>query len=367
MGGKENRISFGVYPEVGLKDARDLREATRKQLAAGQDPSQQRKIDKITQGVAAGTTFEAIAREWHKTKSSGWSSVHTATTMERMTKNLLPWIGHRPLAEIEAPELLAALRRIEARGAIDTTHRVHSIMNQVFSFAIATGRAVRNPAADLGAALTTALKQHRPAIVDPVRLGQLLRDTDAYSGSYITRAALQIHALTCQRPGEVAGMAWCEIDLDGAMWAIPASRMKRTLAGKANNIPHLVPLSKQAIAVLTDLKPLTGQGSLVFPSERGQGRRISENTVRQALRSMGYLDHVPHGYRASLRTMAREQLHADKEVIERLLSHGSDEQLGGAYDRTQFMRERICLVQKWADYLDRLRTGDTNVIQLKAA
>ena len=362
--GKENRLSMGVFPAVGLKTARDLADDARKLIASGTDPSQARRIKKLTAHTAAANTFESIALEWHKTKTSGWSVTHTETTMERMKLNLLPWLGTRPLAEIEAPELLATLRRIEARGAIDTTHRVKSILSNVFRYAIATGRASRNPAADLGAALKTTVKGHHPAIVEPVRFGQLLRDIDAYSGSNITRAALQIHALTFQRPGEIRDMAWAEIDLDAGMWLIPPARMKNVLARKVHGSTHRIPLAAQAVAVLREIQPLTGHGALVFPSERGQGRSISENTARQALRSMGYTDHVPHGFRSSTRTMAREQLHFDKEVIERQLSHGSDEALGGAYDRTQFYAERIKLMTVWADYLDKLRTG-ADVVQLK--
>lgn len=362
--GKENRLSMGVFPAVGLKAARELSDDARRLLGAGTDPSQARRMAKLTAHTASANTFESIALEWHKTKSSGWSTTHTETTMERMRLNVLPWLGTRPLTDIEAPELLATLRRIEARGAIDTTHRVKSILSNVFRYAIATGRASRNPAADLGAALKTTVKGHHAAIVEPLRFGQLLRDIDTYSGSNITRAALQIHALTFQRPNEVSGMAWAEIDLDAGTWLIPPARMKNVLARKVHGAAHRIPLSAQAVSVLRDIQPLTGHGPMVFPSERGQGRCISENTARQALRSMGYTDHTPHGFRASVRTMAREQLHFDKEVIERQLSHGSDEALGGAYDRTQFYEERIKLMTAWADYLDKLRTG-ADVIALR--
>lgn len=365
--GKENRLSMGVFPAVGLKAARELSDNARKLIGSGTDPSQARRIKKLTVHTEAANTFESIALEWHKTKSSGWSTTHTDTTMDRMRLNLLPWLGTRPLADIEAPELLATLRRIESRGAIDTTHRVKSILSNVFSYAIATGRATRNPAFDLGTALKTTIKGHHPAIVEPVRFGQMLRDIDAYSGSNITRTALQIHALTFQRPNEVSGMAWAEIDLDAGTWVIPPARMKNVLERKAHGEAHRIPLSAQAVAALKDIQPLTGHGAMVFPSERGQGRCISENTARQALRSMGYTDHTPHGFRASVRTMAREQLHFDKEVIERQLSHGSDEALGGAYDRTQFHAERVRLMTAWADYLDKLRTGAVVVPIRKSA
>lgn len=364
--GKENRLSMGVFPTVSLKAARELADDARKLLGTGTDPSQHRQSEKATRNLAADNTFEALAREWHGTKVPGWSTSHADTTMKRLVKNVFPWIGKRPLIDINAPELLATLRRIEGRGAIDTTHRVQGVVSEVFRYAIATGRALANPAAELGAALKTTVKGHHPAITEPKRFGQMLRDIDTYSGSNITRAALQIHALTFQRPNEVRGARWDEIDLDAGIWIIPSVRMKGILQRKADGEPHQIPLAAQTVAVFRDLHPLTGRGAMVFPSERGQGRCISENTARQALRSMGYLDHVPHGFRASVRTMAREQLHFDKDVIERQLSHGSDEELGGAYDRTQFMAERIKLMQVWADYLDKLRKG-ADVIQFKAA
>jgi integrase len=360
--GKENRLSMGVFPAIGLKAAREARESARKLLANGIDPSQARKIEKITKHVTSANTFEAIALEWHQTKSSGWSISHADTTIERLKRDLLPWLGSRPLSDLKPPEILVTLRRIENRGTIETARRCRGYVSQIFNFAIATGRADTNPAIALGAALQTTIGGVHPAIVEPVRFGAMLRNIDTYAGSYVTRAAMQIHALTCQRPNEVSGMAWTEIDLAAAWWIIPATRMKGTKKRKARNNPHYVPLSTQAIAVLKDLQPLTGRGTLVFPGER-KGRCISENTARMGIRSMGYTDHTPHGFRASIRTMAREHLRYDKEVIERFLSHGSDEELGGAYDRTQYFADRIRLVQDWADYLDKLRIG-ANIIQL---
>jgi integrase len=362
--GKQKTLALGVYPAVSLAEARASRTKARENLAKDIDPSAIKRVEKAAKLTSSENTFMAIALEWHGTKVSGWSKTHAETTMERMEKNIFPWLGARPLMDIEAPEVLAALRRIEARGAIDTTHRVKSILSTVFRFAIATGRAVRNPAADVGVALKTTVKGHHPAITEPKRFAQMLRDIYAYSGSNITRAAVKIHALTFQRPNEIQGMEWSEVDLEAGVWIVPASRMKGVLERKAHGDAHTVPLSKQTVEVLKDLYPLTGHGPKVFPSERGEGRSISENTARQALRSMGYLDHVPHGFRASARTLIREELHYDKEVIERQLSHGSDEALGGAYDRTQFLAERAQMMQSWADYLDKLRVG-ADVIQLR--
>lgn len=357
FGKKRKTLSLGVYPAVSLAEARKRRDKAREQLAAGTDPHAAKKAEKAALVTANASTLEVIAREWLATKEGGWSKVHAETTMERMDKNLFPWLGKRPLNDIEAPEILVTLRRIEARGAIDTTHRVKSILDNIFRFAIATGRATRNPAADVGVALKTSVRGHHPAITEAKRFGQLLRDIETYTGSYITRAALKISALSFQRPNEIQNMTWKEIDLEKGTWIVPSARMKGTLSRKANGEDHFIHLSRQAMAVLKDLHPLTGHREKVFPGERGEGRSISENTCRQALRSMGYLDHVPHGFRASARTLIREALQYDKEVIERQLSHGSDEELGGAYDRTQFFAEREKMMQDWADLLDKMRTG----------
>jgi integrase len=363
---KRKTLAIGVYPAVSLASARAERDKARELLAQGTDPMTAKRANKAAKQSAGENTFKVLALEWHATKVDGWSKIHAETTLERLEKNVFPWLGDRALTGIEAPELLATLRRIESRGAIDTTHRVKSIVSTVFRYAIATGRAIRNPAADVGVALKTTVKGHHPAITEPKRFAAMLRDIDAYSGSVITRALLQIHALTFQRPNEVRDAAWAEIDLDTGTWVIPPARMKNVLERKTHGDAHTVPLSKQAIVVLRDLHPLTGHGPKVFPSERGQGRSVSENTARQALRSMGYLDHVPHGFRASARTLIRESLRWDKEVIERQLAHGSDEALGSAYDRTQFMAERAKMMQTWADYLDKLRMG-ADVIQLRTA
>lgn len=285
--GKRKTLALGTYPEVSLAKARAKREKAREQLADGIDPSAAKRIEKAARRTASENTFKAIALEWYGSKVSSWSITHAETTMDRMEKNIFPWLGNRQLTDIEAPEVLATLRRIEARGAIDTTHRIKSIISTVFSYAIATGRAISNPAADVGVALKTAVKGHHPAIVEPKRFAQMMRDIYAYSGSNITRAAVQIHALTFQRPNEIRDMEWAEVDLNIGVWKVPASRMKGNLERKANGDAHTVPLSTQAIAILKDLYPLTGHRIKVFPSERGQGRSISENTARQALRSMG--------------------------------------------------------------------------------
>lgn len=354
FGGKENLLSLGIYPKTSLKAARQHGVDAHKLLEKGIDPSQARKAEKISIKVAAANTFEHLALEWHTAKKSGWSTSHTDTCLARMKRDLFPWLGARPLTELKPPEIMVVLKKVEGRGSIETAHRCKGLVSQVFDYAIATGRADTNPAQALGAALKSKVGGKHPAIVEPGRFGQMLRDIDGYAGSPITVAALKIHALTFQRPGEVSGMTWEELDLDGGWWVIPSVRVKRIKKLKVNGEPHYVPLSRQAIEVIRELQPITGDYNFVFPGEH-KGRCISENTARSALRSMGYTDHTPHGFRASARTMAREQLRIDKEVIERAIAHGSTEELGGSYDRTQYLADRIELMQSWADYLDVLR------------
>jgi len=372
FGGKEKRLALGTYPDVSLTAARKARDGARDQLKAGTDPSVARKVSKARSAISTETAFEAVAREWHKTKATGWAQSHADTTIARLEKDVFPWIGTRPLPELDAPELLAMLRRVEARGAIETAHRLREIVGQVFRYGIATGRATRNPAADLQGTLKTATTRHHAAITDPKQLADLVRAMRGYRGSPVVRTALQFSALVFQRPGEVRAALWSEIDLDGAMWTVPAARMKRSVDQKANGQPHLVPLSTQAVALLRELHPLTGTGyrgaaGCVFPSERGEGRPLSENGVRMALRTLGYSNEAmtPHGFRAMARTILDEVLSERVEIIEAQLAHTVRDPLGRAYNRTTFLPERIAMMQRWADYLDELAAAE--VLPLKAA
>lgn len=371
--GREGMLSLGTYPTVSLADARGRRDDARKQIAAGADPSVQRKEEKlaraarlvvekaISDGEAVPGSFEAVAREWlvtvHQEKVS---EGHAERTRVRFENDVFPWLGGRPIGEIEAPELLAVLRKIEARGAIETAHRAKDACGQVFRFGIAAGYCTRNPAADLREALQPVPTRHHAAIVDPKRAGGLLRDMLEYQGNPITRAALALSALLMLRPGELRQLEWGWIDFDSATLTIPADMMKRTRAEKANGVPHVVPLAPQALAVLRDdLQPLTGAGRYVFPGLYSAGRPMSENTVRSALRRLGYSneDMTAHGFRAMARTMAAERLGIAPEVIEAQLAHTVPDALGRAYNRTQYLDQRRELMVKWADYLDRLRTG----------
>lgn len=356
--GKENRLSLGTYPAVTLLEARRAHQDGRDTLRQGTDPSQARKAAKIGAAVVAENTFGAMAAAWVKVKATEWSPGHTITIEARLKNDLLPYLSTRPISELAAPELLVVLRRIEARGALESAHRCKMICKQVFDHAITVGAATSNPAAALGKALATPTERNHPAITDPTRLGELLRMIDGYRGSPPVRAALLMHALTFQRPNEIQGMAWAEIDFNAALWTVPPGRMKGTRKQKATSAAHTIPLSRQALAVLKDLQPLTGHRAHVFPSERGMGRHISENTVGAALRSMGIdtrTEHTGHGFRATARTMLAERLGLDMEVIERQLAHGPRDPLGTAYDRTTWAADRRDMMQAWADYLDTLR------------
>jgi integrase len=364
FGGKEKRLALGHYTEAGsakvvvsLRAAREARDDARKLLRSGTDPTQKRLLDKLTRQTLSGTTFEAIARELHATKHSGWSPRYAARWIERMEKDLFPWIGTLPLQDITAPLLLHTLRRIEGRGANETAHTLRQTAGQVFRYGIATGRCERNPAPDLHGALKPIIVKHMAAVVDTTGATALMRAIAAYEGQPLTRAALELSALLFQRPGNTRQMEWRELDLDDAMWTIPAAKMKRTVHGKVNGRPHWVPLAPRVVAILQELQPLTGHGRYVFPSLLTGERPMSENTLRTALRRMGYTNDemTPHGFRAMARTILVEQLNVQPDVIEAQLAHGKSGPLGAAYDRAEFMTQRRAMMSMWANYLDHLR------------
>ena len=372
IAGVRKTLSLGTYPDTGLALARRKAEDARKLVSAGTDPSDVRKAakaeavrlrevqDLVDAGLPAVDSFEAVAREWlvmHATKVSEGQAERTRIRMER---EVFPWLGHLPLASIKAPALLECLRRVEARGAVDTAHRVKQACGQVFRYGIATGRCERDWSADLRDSLASrGVKRHHPAITDPKRVGELLRALDAYMGHPVTRAALQLAPLVFQRPGELRRAEWAEMDLDAGVWTIAAARMKRTKQGKATGADHVVPLAVQAVAVLRDLQPLTGHARYVFPSARTDARPMSDNAVLSALRRMNFPkdEMTGHGFRAMARTMLAERLGVDESVIEAQLAHDVSDSLGRAYNRTTFMEQRRTMMQTWADYLDRLRKG----------
>ncbi len=379
--GVRKTLSLGTYPDTGLALARKKADEARRLVSDGTDPSDARKAGKAEAkqqrdavrladaGLPPAGSFEAVAREWlstvHELKVS---TGHAERTRIRLEQDAFPWIGRRPLAEITAPELLQCLRRVEARGAIETAHRVKDACGQVFRYGIATEQCSRNPAADLRDAMRPVETRHHAAIIDPQQAGELLRNVAAYQGQPVTRAALLLSALLLLRPGELRHMEWAWIDVDAAMLTVPADMMKRTKADKAGGPPHLVPLAPQALAVLAELQPLTGSGRFVFPALSTKTRCMSDNTVRSALRRLGYGndDMTAHGFRAMARTMIAERLGVAPEVIEAQLAHAVPDALGRAYNRTQYLDQRRDMMTKWADYLDRLRDG-AQVIPFKAA
>jgi integrase len=357
--GKEGRMSLGSHPEVSLRAARLARDAAKLQKSDGRDPVQARKVEKLKSSNPTGDTFKAVALEWYDKQAPHWSPAHADRSLRQLERDLFPWLGERRLKEIEPMELLATLRKVEERGAVETADRGLMLCRQIWRYGVATGRVDRDIAADLKGALSPYRGKHFAAITDPVKFGELLRAITVYRGGPVVRAALQLAPLLFQRPGELRGAAWAEIDLDAALWTVPAARMKRGKDGKEHGDPHLVPLSRQALAILRSLHPLTGHGALVFPGERSHDRPISENSVRTALITLGYTPDLQtwHGFRATARTMLAERLDCDPLVIEAQLAHAVKDANGRAYNRTQYMQHRAAMMQQWADYLDKLRKG----------
>ncbi|MCO5400754.1 tyrosine-type recombinase/integrase [Ralstonia soli] len=348
--GKEKLLAIGVYPDVGLKDARGKRDAARKLLANGVDPGEARKAQKIAKVERAANSFEAVAREWFARQAPGWASTHASKIIQRLEKDIFPWLGGRPIAEIAAPELLAVLRRIEGRGALDTAHRAHQNCGQIFRYAVATGRAERDPSGDLRGALQPSKHENFASITDPVRVGELLRAIDAFRGTFVVKCALLLAPLLFVRPGELRSAEWAGFDLDRAEWRYFVTKTKTD---------HVVPLASQAVAILRELHALTGGGRYVFPG-RDPKKPMSEAAVNAALRRMGYdtkTEITGHGFRAMARTILHEELEIKPEVIEHQLAHKVADSLGTAYNRTKFIDARIKMMQAWADYLDQLKAG----------
>lgn len=359
LAGLEKRLALGSYPDVGLTAARKARDLAKNGKADGSDPAQVRKVEKIKAATPAGDTFKAAALEWYAMKLDSWSSHYAIREKRNLEKDLFPFLGERRIGDIEAIELLATVRRVEERGALDVAHRVLTTAGQVWRYAVATARAPRDVSADIRGALKPHHGKHFAATTDPQKLGELLRAIQGYQGGPIVRAALQLAPLLFQRPGELRAAAWAEFDLDAALWTIPAARMKRRKEGKENGEPHLVPLPMQAVEILRKLHPVTGHGALVFHGERSHDRPISDNTLRAALLTLGYGPDVQsvHGFRATARTLLAEELNVDPLVIAAQLAHAVKDANGRAYNRTKYMKHRASMMQTWADYLDKLRKG----------
>ncbi len=363
--GKEGRMALGTYPAMGLSDARKARDAAKAHKSDGRNPIEVRKVQKLRALRPEGDTFKAVALEWYTKQSPQWSTSHATRSFRQLERDLFPWIGARPIAGIHAMELLAALQKVEDRGAIETADRVLMLARQVWDYWIPTTNAQqRNITEGLKARLTPYRKKTFAAIVDPVRFGDLLRASAVYKGGAIVRTALQLAPMLYQRPGNLREMEWSELDLDAALWTIPSAKMKRTKFEKEQGDAHTVPLPTQAVELLRNLHPVTGHGRYVFPGERSHERPMSDNSVRSALYALGLgKEQTWHGFRASARTMMVDQLNLDPLAIEANLAHAVKDANGRSYNRTQYLKQRFEQIQQWADYLDKLRKG-ADVIEL---
>ena len=359
---KRKTLALGVYPEVGLAKARKRRDAARELLADRVDPNSAKKQEKAVKLAASANTFEIVAREWlKKSANDRMTSTHAKVTTW-LVKDVFPHIGKMPISAIGPCDVLAALRHMEGRGALDSVQRVKQICGQIFRYAVAIGSAERDVTQDLKGALTKPVHKNRPAITDPKLAGDLMRGIFVYSGHPYTVAALKLSSLAMLRPGELRKAEWSEIDFEAAEWRISGAKLL-----KRKNVDHVVPLSTQAIEILRSVHSLTGHGQYVFPSLRGSGRPMSENTVNDALKAMGYKDiHCAHGFRAMARTIMDEVLEERVDLLEHQLHHAVRDANGTAYNRTSHLPARKAMMQRWADYLDKLRIG-ADVIPLRGA
>lgn len=359
--GKEKLISLGTYPETGLQEARKRRDTNKELLSGGIDPSDNRKAMKLVSREQAANSFEVIAREWLSRAENGWVKSHYAKIVARFENDIFPYLGSKPIANITAPDLLSVVRRIENRGVLETAHRALSNCGQVFRYAVATGRTERDPTGDLRGALPSvnSRRTHFAAVTEPREVGRLLRSLHGYDGSPTVCAALRLAPLVFVRPGELRAAEWAHIDLDAAEWRYTVTK---------TNTPHIVPLSTQAVEILKELQPLTGNGQYVFPSPRSKNRPMSDNAILSAMRRMDISKDVMsgHGFRAMARTILDEVLGERVDLIEHQLAHAVKDPNGRAYNRTSHLPERKRMMQRWADYLDTLRNG-ADVIQLREA
>ena len=343
---KRKTLSMGVYPAISLKDARDRRDEAKKQLANGIDPAMVRKSQKHQQSQP--NTFEAVAREWHAKFKPGWSDSHANRLLRLLERDIFPWLGSMPVSDVSSPLLLQTIRRIETRS-LDTAHRAMQNCGQVFRYAIATGRQQNDPTHALKGAIPPIRDNHFASITHPEQIGPLLRAIEGYKGEFITQSALRLGPLVFVRPGELRHAEWSEMNLEIGEWRIPSEKMKM-------GQPHIVPLARQSIVLLTDLQPLTGTGQYLFPSVRSLDRPLSENTINAALRRLGYTkdEMTGHGFRSMASTLLNEQ-GWNRDHIERQLAHAERNKIRAAYNYADYLPERRKMMQAWADYLDTLK------------
>ncbi|MDM0045010.1 tyrosine-type recombinase/integrase [Variovorax dokdonensis] len=380
--GRRNTLSLGTYPAVGLKAAREAAVKCREMVASGVDPSDLRKKAKVAKvqatedrrraavGEPASGSFEDVALRWHQTRMCDWSPGHATRVLQRLKRDVFPFLGGEPIGEIDAPGVLKVLRRIEARGVMETTHRALENCFAVFAFAIAEGAIQSNPATGLKRALKPVIPKRYAAVTTPEELAPMLRAMDGYKGTNVVRGALKLLPMMTVRPGELRFATWDEFDLEGGWWRIPPARMKGSRERKLNGAPHWVPLPVQARHVLEELRSVTGHSRYVFPSERSKERPMSENTINMAFRTLGYPSDVVtgHGFRATARTIMDQVLHVDPMVLEVQLAHKVPGPLADCYNRSDYREFRAVAMQLWADYLDALRKGegDTFVARCRA-
>lgn len=355
--GKQKTMAYGGYPDVSLAAARDKHQAARKLLAAGIDPGEAKKAGKRAAKLAAENSFEAVAQAWLAERKPSVSEKGYSNTEGWLKNDILPWLGRRPIAEIDAPEILAVLKRIDGRGARNTAHKVRGYIGQIFRYGVRHGLCKSDPSRDLVGAIPAPVTKHFASITEPAKVGEMLRAFEAFTGTFPVQCALKLAPMLFVRPGELRTAEWTHIDLERAEW--------RYRVGKTGT-DHLVPLSAQAVAILRDLHSLTGHGRYVFPGARDHERPMSEAAINAALRRLGYdtkTEITGHGFRAMARTILHEELGQKPEVIEHQLAHAVPDTLGRAYNRTKFIKERQQMMQAWADYLDALKVGG-NVIPL---
>ncbi|KVX23523.1 integrase [Burkholderia ubonensis] len=351
FGGKEKRYSLGVYPEVPLAAARKRRDEAREKLAAGIDPGEAKKAEKRASLFAAAHSFEIVARGWMDERKTTVEPAQHDKTLARMENDVFPWLGKRPIAEIDAPEILVVLKRVDGRGARFTAHRIRSEISRVFRYGIKEGHCKADPARDLVDAIPPAQTTHFASITEPEKVGEMLRAFDGFTGTFPVLCALRLAPMLFVRPGELRKAEWAQFDLDKGEWRYFVNKTKTD---------HLVPLAAQAVAILRELHALTGEGVYVFPGARDRNRPMSEATINAALRRLGYdtrTEITGHGFRAMARTILHEELEEKPEVIEHQLAHTVPDSLGRAYNRTKFIKARRSMMQQWADYLDQLKGG----------
>jgi integrase len=349
--GIEKRISLGVYPDVTLKLARERRDESRKLLVNGINPSEHRKKVKAAAKIANTNSFELVTREWFSKINPTWAESHSKRVIRCLERDIFPGLGNTPISLVTPVNILEQLRKIEARGALETAHRARWSIGQIFRYAVATGRTDRNPAADLKGALPPTIEKHYPAVTDPSRLAEILRILDDYHGTPVTRCALRLAPFVFVRPGELRTARWSDINFESSQWSFAAF--------KGKNPPVIVPLARQSLALLKELYPITGSGKLVFAGARNRSRAMSENTVNNALRKLNISkeEMSGHSFRATARTIMEEVMGFPYVLIEHQLAHKVKDPLGRAYNRTSHLQERTRMMQCWADYLDDLKTG----------